>query len=88
MAYVSVLIDLASIGPAGYLTSGTLLNDMPDGLKFTGKRGDWFTFETPRELQSRLRDLARPVALVDLDTLCAVDIKGDYFEEIGEPKRR
>lgn len=85
MTLVPILVDL-SAGLKGYIQNGTLMEDMPEGLLFTGKRGHSFTFEMSPELLERARKLHKPVALVDLDTLCAQDITGDYFEEITHPE--
>ena len=82
---ILIPVLMGGIHPRGGLHSGWLLEDMPPGLLFTGKRGYAFTFEITSGLADQARQTEQPVALVDLDTLCAVEVKpGLEFPQIEQ----
>ena len=75
---IPVLINLPI--QVGFLQNGRLLENMPEGIKFVGEFGMSFAFELNQCLTVIAKGIKDPVALVNLDTMCAVGIRpaSDY----------
>ena len=73
MTEIPVLIKLPI--QEGLLQNGRLLEDMPRGVKFNGKFGWSFAFELNKCQVAISKATEDPVALVNLDTMCAVSIR-------------